>query len=174
MNSENSTRISVIIPVFNGQRYLSEAITSVLSQTYAPLEIIVVDDGSTDATAEIVRRFGPAVQYHHQANQGPAVARNLGVLIASGEMLAFLDADDFWHVEKISKQVSLLVAQGDGYVTCHFHPILENGLDWPQSFNRSHYESNPVCALPSGLLLTRTTWERIGPFNNLTAGGATI
>lgn len=100
--------ISVIIPVHNGERYLAEAIRSVLDQTLPPDEIIVVDDGSTDGSAAIARSFGPPVRVLTQANLGPAAARNLGVTHAAGDLLAFLDADDLWTPDKLTRQAQVL------------------------------------------------------------------
>lgn len=158
-------QVSVIIPVYNGERYLAGAIRSVLGQTSPATEIIIVDDGSTDGSGEIVRGFGPSVRYLRQTNQGPATARNTGVNSAQCEMLAFLDSDDLWLPHKLAKQVELLQQQGDGYVVCRFHPMLESGITWPVGLNRAYYESDPACFIPSGLLLTRATWEKVGPFD---------
>jgi glycosyltransferase involved in cell wall biosynthesis len=98
--------ISCIIPVFNGERYLREALDSVLGQTHAPLEAIVADDGSTDGTREVVNAFGARVHYLHQPNSGHAAARNLGLMVARGDFVAFLDADDLWHPEKLERQMA--------------------------------------------------------------------
>ena len=100
-------KVSVIIPVFNGERFIREAIQSVMDQTYPPLEIIVVDDGSSDKTADIVRHLSGArpILYRRQSNQGAAAARNAGVSLAQGEWIAFLDADDVWYPEKLAIQV---------------------------------------------------------------------
>ena len=98
--------ISCIVPVFNGERYLSEALDSIFAQTYRPLEIIVVDDGSTDATASVMASFGERIRTLRQPNQGPAGARNLGVRAAAGEFVAFLDADDLWRPEKLARQMA--------------------------------------------------------------------
>lgn len=159
------TVISVIIPVYNGERYLAEAIKSVLGQTLPAAEVIVVDDGSTDGSVEIARRFSPSVRYFRQTNQGPATARNVGVNAAQGQMLAFLDADDLWLPEKLAKQVPMLQQQSDGYVVCRFHPILEPNVTWPAGLNRAYFESEPTGFVPSGLLVARTAWENVGPFD---------
>src|SRR5712664_390476 len=98
------TLISCIIPVFNGERYLREALDSILAQTHRPVEIIVADDGSSDGTAAVVASYGDHVHYLHQPNAGPAAARNLGLSAARGEFVAFLDADDLWHPEKLVHQ----------------------------------------------------------------------
>lgn len=100
--------VSVIIPVHNGERYLAEAIQSVLAQTLPPDEIIVVDDGSTDASAAVAQSFGAPARVLIQANLGPAAARNLGVARACGDLLAFLDADDLWLPDKLARQMGAL------------------------------------------------------------------
>jgi glycosyltransferase involved in cell wall biosynthesis len=105
--------ISCIVPVFNGERYLTEALDSILAQTYRPLEIIVADDGSTDATAAVVASYGAEVRYLFQANAGPAAARNLGLNTAQGAFVAFLDHDDLWHPEKLTRQVARFQARPD-------------------------------------------------------------
>lgn len=101
--------VSVIIPVFNGERYLREAVQSVLDQKYSPVEIIVVDDGSTDGTATVARCFSETVRYLHQTNQGPAAARNRGIEHAQGDLLAFADADDLWPPAKLDLQLPYLI-----------------------------------------------------------------
>ena len=101
--------LSVVIPVFNGERLLREAVQSVLAQKYSPLEIIIVDDGSTDGTATVARSFPETVRYLHQANQGPAAARNRGIERAQGGLVAFADADDLWPPAKLELQVPYLL-----------------------------------------------------------------
>lgn len=98
--------ISVIIPVFNGEKYLAAAIESVLGQTYRPIEIIVVDDGSTDGSREIAERFAATVHYAFQSHQGPGAARNKGVELAGGIFCAFIDADDLWVEHKLIRQMA--------------------------------------------------------------------
>jgi glycosyltransferase involved in cell wall biosynthesis len=105
--------ISCIVPVFNGERYLGEALDSILAQTYRPLEIIVSDDGSTDGTAAVVATYGDQVRYLWQTNAGPAAARNLGLRAVQGEFVAFLDADDLWHPEKLARQMARFEARAE-------------------------------------------------------------
>ena len=98
--------ISCIVPVFNGERYLGKALESILKQTYQPLEIIVVNDGSTDGTAAVAARYGDQIHYVRQNNAGAPTARNLGLSVARGEFVAFLDSDDLWHPEKLERQMA--------------------------------------------------------------------
>lgn len=104
---ENTT-ISIIIPVFNAERYLAEAIESVLMQAVKHLEIIVVDDGSTDESAKVANTFKNDTCYLLQENKGAAAARNLGISLAKGPLLAFLDADDVWTAHKLELQLKVL------------------------------------------------------------------
>lgn len=99
--------VSIIIPVFNGEKFISHAIKSILNQTYKNIEIIVIDDGSIDKTADIVKDFDK-IRYIHQNNKGPAASRNLGMALSRGEYIAFLDADDLYEPEKIQKQIQIL------------------------------------------------------------------
>src|SRR5438093_5382562 len=111
--------VSVVIPVYNGERYLVDAIQSVLDQTYRNFEVIVVDDGSTDESAAVAKRFGEAIRYVHQANGGVSKARNTGIAEARGAYLAFLDQDDLWLPEKLAVQVAYLDSHPEvGAVYC--------------------------------------------------------
>lgn len=103
-------RVSVVIPAYNYAQFLPNAIDSALGQTFRDCEIIVVDDGSTDNTAELASRYEGKIRYHRQANHGLSAARNAGCRLASGELFAFLDADDQWDPEKIERQVAVLDA----------------------------------------------------------------
>jgi len=103
--------VSVVIPTYNRCQFLSQAIESVLSQTLRDLDIIVVDDGSTDGTAGMVHeRYGTSIRYIHQENQGRSKARNVGMEAATGKYIALLDSDDTWKAGKLEKQVRLLEA----------------------------------------------------------------
>jgi glycosyltransferase involved in cell wall biosynthesis len=95
--------VSVVIPAFNSAKYIGEAIQSVLEQTLVSFEVLVVDDGSTDDTAEVVQRY--PVQYFRQENAGPSAARNTGMTKAKGEFVAFLDSDDLWLPQKLAVQL---------------------------------------------------------------------
>jgi glycosyltransferase involved in cell wall biosynthesis len=103
----NPPLVSVIIPTYNSARYIEEALESVFEQTFQDFEIIVVDDGSSDETREILKKYGDRVKYLFQENSGPAGARNRGISNARGKYIAFLDADDLWLPTKLEKQLSL-------------------------------------------------------------------
>src|SRR5262245_25838031 len=105
-----SPLVSVIIPSYNSARFVSQAVRSVLEQTYSPLEIIVVNDGSTDDTVSVLDAYKGDIQIVHQANGGVSKARNRGIREAKGKFIAFLDADDQWLPSKIQKQIDCLRA----------------------------------------------------------------
>lgn len=109
--SPESIRISVVIPCYNGGEFLAEAIQSALAQTHPPCEVIVIDDGSTDDSASIAESFGPPVRVIRQRNQGESVARNRGIEAASGDWIAFLDADDVWMPSKLEQQLAVVDAE---------------------------------------------------------------
>ncbi|MBW4659881.1 MAG: glycosyltransferase [Drouetiella hepatica Uher 2000/2452] len=101
-------KVSVIIPAYNGDRFMRQAIDSVLAQTYSDYEIIVVDDGSTDRTQQVLQLYGSQIRYQYQPNQGVAIARNRGIALAQGELIAFLDQDDCFLPNKLALQVEKL------------------------------------------------------------------
>ena len=103
-----SLKVSVIVPAYNGDRFIGQAIDSVLAQTYANYEIIVVDDGSTDRTPQVLQRYKNQIRYQYQPNQGVAIARNCGLALAQGELIAFLDQDDCFLPNKLALQVEKL------------------------------------------------------------------
>ena len=107
---ENTPLVSVIIPVYNGATFLAGAIENVLTQNYQPLEIIVVDDGSTDDTASIAAKYANEICYIYQPNAGAAAARNRGIELAQGALIAFLDVDDLWSDHKLNLQTAYLKA----------------------------------------------------------------
>ncbi|WP_375512531.1 glycosyltransferase family 2 protein [uncultured Nostoc sp.] len=100
------SNVSVIIPTYQRANLVSETIESVLVQTYTDYEIIVVNDGSTDNTREVLARFGNRITVIHQENKGPSVARNTGIMASQGQYIAFIDDDDLWVPNKLEKQVS--------------------------------------------------------------------
>lgn len=165
--------VSCIVPVFNGERYLREALESILAQTYGALDVIVIDDGSTDATAAIARSYGARVRYIRQDNTGAPAARNHGLRAARGELIAFLDADDVWHPEKLARQMARFAAD----------PLLEASVTHLQNFwieeladEAARLRDHPLAQPQPGyvtvtLLARRAVFERVGGFNTtLTVG----
>jgi glycosyltransferase involved in cell wall biosynthesis len=108
MLKSSNPLVSVIIPVYNAELYLEDSINSVLTQTYQPLEIIIINDGSTDGSEKVARKFAQQTSYFYQSNQGAAAARNHGIKKSNGDFLTFLDADDLWEPDKIRKQMDIL------------------------------------------------------------------
>jgi len=105
--NEFNNQISVIVPVYNGEKYLPEAIESILAQTYKNIELIVIDDGSTDNSRDIALSY-PNVKYFYQENKGVSAARNLGIQKAASDYISFLDADDLWLPNKLLLQMKAL------------------------------------------------------------------
>ncbi|MHC5139531.1 MAG: glycosyltransferase family 2 protein, partial [Planctomycetota bacterium] len=108
MTETEKLTISAVIPAYNAAKYIARSIDSVLAQTHPVDEIVIVDDGSTDNTAAIIKDYGDKVRYIHQPNAGVSAARNTGIEAATGNWIAFLDADDEWLPEKIKRQVENL------------------------------------------------------------------
>jgi glycosyltransferase involved in cell wall biosynthesis len=155
----NEHSIATIIPAYNCERYLAEAIESVLAQNYRPLEIIVIDDGSTDDTAKIAKRFEPAIQYCFQANGGIGSARNRGIGLAHSDFIAFLDADDLWPEGKLEHQM----------LAFHDNREIEAVFGLVQQFEQSSGGTTDVGALMTGqlassMLIRRESFDRVGPF----------
>ena len=158
--------VSVIIPVFNGQAYLTDSLRSVASQSFSDIEIIVVDDGSTDSTFEVTQAFGDRrLRYIRQDRAGAAAARNRGVDLANSPLLAFLDADDIWIDQKLSLQIASL-QRGDGEMI--FANVEEfitpDRLQELESHIKLHAGSRPFI-YSSTLLMRRADFQRVGPFD---------
>ena len=165
MFESSPSRVSVVIPAYNRERLVAEAIDSVLAQS-VPLELIVVDDGSTDGTAEVVSAYGDAVRYHWQANQGIAGARNTGIALSRGPLLAFLDSDDVWMPEKLAHQLALL--DGDPHLEAvfgHAEQFYDPSVD--ETFRRHHpiKVQNVPATLSAAMLIRRAAFDRVGLFN---------
>jgi glycosyltransferase involved in cell wall biosynthesis len=153
--------ISVIMPVYNGARFLAEAITSIRVQQQAGLELIVIDDGSDDGSADLARRLGADIQVIQQANQGPAAARNSGLAAATGNLITFLDADDRWPAGRIERQLAYLAAYPEldvllGHVQLYVRP--EPDSDWRL------LEQRVLAPMLGSMLCRRSVFERVGRF----------
>jgi glycosyltransferase involved in cell wall biosynthesis len=115
--------VSVIMPNFNNEKYLAQAIDSVLKQTFINFELLVVDDGSSDRSLEIIKSYGDSIRYISTENRGAAAARNLGILNSKGSIIAFLDSDDLWSHRKLTKQLDKLIEEELDLVYCHAQEI---------------------------------------------------
>jgi glycosyltransferase involved in cell wall biosynthesis len=167
--------VSVIIPAFNSERFLGEALASVSAQTYAPLETIVVDDGSSDGTAAVARAH-PEVSLIEQENSGPSAARNRGFHASRGEFVAFHDADDLMTPDKLAVQVGhMLEHPGVGCVLAEQELIVEEGAELPFWVEGSKIETvmpprppeleDEPMVHPMSMVARRETFERVGNFD---------
>ncbi len=159
-------KITVIIPVFNTEKYLAEAIGSVLSQTVKPAGIIVVDDGSTDNSTEVARQFEPLVRLICQENKGAGAARNTGIINASGEYLAFLDADDLWTENKLEIQLSYLQNNpGTDMVLGYVEQFISAGLPDDYKSNLKPELEKMQGFLAGAMLIKKATFLKVGFFS---------
>ena len=172
--SPDKVEFSVVIPLYNGERFVGETIESVLSQTYKAAEIIVVDDGSSDNSAAVVERYSDRIliSYVRQRNQGPSAARNRGALMARGNWIAFLDSDDLWYANKLQTHLHYIENNPDvALFWCDMNNIDEQGQLKRDSkgtdplariiFNR------PVCPLPSAVVVRKNIFDQTTGFNTL-------
>lgn len=164
--------VSVVIPTYNRAEWLGEAIASVLGQTYELIELIVVDDGSMDHTAEVVRGFGDQVTYVKQMQAGVSAARNRGVRASRGELIAFLDSDDLWQPAKVAAQVALFEQEPEA-TACYTDEIwIRNGVRVnPKNIHQKYtgwmfFEALPRCIIsPSSIMMRRSLWDELGGFD---------
>jgi GT2 family glycosyltransferase len=164
-------KVSVIIPTHNRRELVREAIASVLAQSFADFELIVVDDGSEDETAEVVQEFA-GVRYAWQPNRGVSAARNYGVSLSTGELIAFLDSDDVWQPQKLERQVRFFTKHPDAQI-CQTEEIwLRNGVRVnPHHKHRKaggdiFARSLELCLVsPSAVMMRRELFECIGGFD---------
>ncbi|MGC1309592.1 MAG: glycosyltransferase family A protein [Phormidesmis sp.] len=157
--------VSIIVPVYNGFQYLSETLQSALSQSYQPFELIVVNDGSIDKSDEIATSF-EKVRYFYQQHQGVSAARNLGIKVAKGEMIAFLDADDIWEPNKLTVQVEYMLQHPHlGFSATNFINFVEAGIQPPAWFRPDSHLGEISTYIPSTLVVTKQTLEKVGHFS---------
>lgn len=172
--------ISVVIPAYNAEKWIGRAIESVLNQTIVPAEILVVDDGSTDGTAQAIEEYGSRVRYIYQENAGCAAARNRGIEAATGQWIAFLDADDEWYPHKLELQVAILSRHKHlKWCACSYDIHTRSGSQQRTIGHRSRREFVRVGFLPNalraarrdspfhtpGMLIHRSVFARVGLFD---------
>jgi glycosyltransferase involved in cell wall biosynthesis len=158
--------IDVVIPAFNAARYLDEALVSVLSQDHAANRIIVIDDGSTDGTAEAASRFGAPVELARRDNGGAGAARNAGIARSTASFVAFLDADDRWIARKLTLQLAALNADPSiDMVLCLVRAFASPELPEAERAALEAQHPRPFEGwFPGAILIRRTSFDRVGPF----------
>jgi glycosyltransferase involved in cell wall biosynthesis len=167
--------VSVVIPAFNAERFLGEAIASVFAQAYAPVETIVVDDGSNDGTAEVARAH-PGVILIEQENSGPSAARNRGFAASRGEFIAFHDSDDLMTPDKLAVQVGhMLDNPSAGCVLAEQELVVEEGAELPFWVEGTKVETvmpprppeldDEPMVHPMSMVVRREIFERVGDFD---------
>lgn len=161
--------VSVILPVFNGEPHLAEAIQSVINQTWSAVELIVVDDGSTDRSCEIVRSFSPAdiaIKLLSQANAGVSATRNRGIAAARGDLVAFLDQDDHWADNTLQAHVTFHQQHPDTAYTLGQQVCFLDGIEQPPAwFQLQKLDVPHTGYLPGTLMVKRHLFEQIGVFD---------
>lgn len=165
MNARQLPKLSTIIPVKNGARFLAGAIESVLDQHYPHLELIVVDGGSTDGSVEIARGY-PGLRVVTQSGSGLGDAWNTGIETARGELLSFLDSDDFWAPDTLVARVEHLLAAPEArYGIAKTRFFLTEGAAVPKGFKPALLDAERVTPIPGTLLAHRDVFERVGGFS---------
>lgn len=175
-------KFSIVLPTYNRAFYLNEALASVFAQTYTDYELIVIDDGSTDKTPEVIRQYGPRLRFFHQKNQGRSAARNFGIRQAHGELIAFLDSDDHWLPDKLQRQAAFFEHHpGISFLYGHVNMISDNGsfLDaltaetqalWARSHEKGETYENwalQCCCFLSSVVIRKTHLDKVGEFDSL-------
>lgn len=166
--------VSVVVPNYNCARFIEAALDSALAQSYPHVEIVVVDDGSTDDSLAVLARYGSRIRVVGQTNQGVSAARNRGIAESRGELIAFLDADDEWHPEKLAKQVPLFERPAVGLVYCGLEYIDEAGRPLGTNLTGRRgrvlreialLQGTIVLAGGSTAVVRRECFEQAGPFD---------
>ncbi len=168
----NHPRLSVVVPTFNRAHCLGETLESIVSQSYRDFELIVVDDGSTDATGEVVQRFAKARYLRLSENAGVSHARNRGIALACGEFICFLDSDDLWLKDKLERQIEWMDAHPECTV-CYTDEIwIRNGVRVNPMKKHGKYSGDifrhclPLCIVsPSSVLMRASLFEEVGRFD---------
>ncbi|MDZ7331670.1 MAG: glycosyltransferase [candidate division KSB1 bacterium] len=170
--AKNGPTVSVIIPTYNRANWLAGAIESVLVQSYQDLELILIDDGSTDETPELVAHYGDRIRYYAQDHRGPAAARNLGIQKAQADLIAFLDSDDRWLKDKLQAQVDLMLNHPEIKI-CYTDEIwIRRGVRVnPKKIHQKYsgwiyQRCLPLCIIsPSSVMIRREVFDRVGLFD---------
>lgn len=165
--NSNSTRplVSIIIPVFNREKHIQQTLESLISDEYHPKEIIVIDDGSNDGSAEIIKRF-PGIKYHYQKNQGVAAARNTGIKHATGQYIAFLDSDDIWIPGRLEYSLAYFLDHpGVDYLLGQQQMFLDEGVQKP-NYIKQEWLDFPQNGSGTGVLIAKKNcFDKVGLFN---------
>jgi glycosyltransferase involved in cell wall biosynthesis len=177
-----STTVSVVIPVYNGAAFIARAIDSALEQSHRPTEVIVVNDGSTDATLDVLAAYRGRIRLLSIANGGVSNARNLGMQASTGELIAFLDADDSWHPNKLQLQVAAMRAYPRAALCCCDYVVLDKhlghvvnhfsackkGMTYDRPFDQGLVAALIQCnfvGTASTVILRRALCQQVGGFN---------
>jgi glycosyltransferase involved in cell wall biosynthesis len=164
--SDERPLVSVMIGVYNAVRYVGEAIDSVLAQTYEPIELIVVDDGSDDGTRDVIARYGSALRLVSQRRGGIGAGRNRAVATASGDFFAFLDGDDRFVPDKIERQLEAFATDPSfDVVFGHVREFLSPDLDTAEAARIRAPVSDAPWPTPNLMLIRRDAFTRVGPFS---------
>ncbi len=159
--------VSVILPVYNGEQFLAEALDSVLAQTYPQMEVLVMDDGSSDNSSSIATQYLTIV-YHKLAHQGVAAARNAGVRLSTGDILAFIDQDDLWTPDKTAEQVEYLQKHTEvDVVSCHTEFFLDGIASKPDWLREARFQKPGKNFTLGSSLIRRSVLESVGLFDTV-------
>ena len=180
-NCNTDDLVSIVIPCFNSESFIRDCIYSVLSQTYNEIEVIVVDDGSTDSTLKILEEFSKSITILKQENHGAASARNRGIEQSRGRFVALLDSDDIWKPDKLEKQMNIMVNGNFDLVYCGGESMGQSGPPrrYVPSFSGNcyqHFVENPTKAIVilgcSSALFRKSILDRSGYFDEDFTGAA--
>jgi glycosyltransferase involved in cell wall biosynthesis len=163
MNAADASLISVVVPCFNTERYVAQALDSVLSQADGA-QVIVIDDGSTDRSAEVIGGFGSRVEYHRQANGGIGAARNAGIARARGSLLAFLDADDVWLPSSLDVRLNAMRGKAECVYGGLAH-FISPEIEGEARESLGPLPPDMTARFAGTMLIERQAFDRVGMFD---------